>query len=184
MPLGKLDILAAILKQLLIFLQKLTELHNVSQCLKNKINKNFFHFFFQESPPIDTMNDNPNHPQFLDDFFSPLRENPEAETLSFPGFGFWSRKYASELESNFQHFADLLNDRESVCALLQKMAANTAEMCPMKWDSLSCFPATEVGQLSIIPCPKYIKGVPYDTTRKYFPIYFQEKNSPKVTRWR
>ena len=149
----------------------------MSLCLENQ--KKFFFHFFQESPPIDTMNNNPNHPQFLDDFFSPLRENPEAETLSFPGFGFWSRKYASELESNFQPFADLLSDRESVCALLQKMAANTAEMCPMKWDSLSCFPATEVGQLSIIPCPKYIKGVPYDTTRKYFPIYFQEKKIPQ-----
>ena len=147
----------------------------MSQCLKKGQKKcfqkqNFFLSLFQESPTLETMN-NPNPPKFLDDFFSPLLENPEAETLSFPGFGFWSRKYASELESLIRNqFADLLSNRESVCTLLQTMpiAANTAEMCPMKWDSLSCFPAAEVGQLSIIPCPKYIKGVEYDTTRKYF----------------
>ena len=117
---------------------------------------------------IETMNQTPPITPFLADFFSPLRTS-DADTLPFPGFGFWSRKYAQDLETTLiqtLNFGSVLGDQASLCTVLMELAVQNTEMCPMKWDSLSCFPATEVGQLSVIPCPKYIKQVPYDTNGK------------------
>ena len=117
------------------------------------------------------MNQTPSITPFLADFFSPLRTS-DADTLSFPGFGFWSRKYAQELETTLTQtlkLGNVLGDQASLCTVLMELAGlavQNTEMCPMKWDSLSCFPATEVGQLSVIPCPKYIKQVRYDTNGK------------------
>ena len=38
--------------------------------------------------------------------------------------------------------------------------------CAPFWDKVSCFPATEAGEQSVIPCPEYILGTAYDTSGK------------------
>ena len=38
--------------------------------------------------------------------------------------------------------------------------------CAPFWDQASCFPATEAGEQSVIPCPEYILGTAYDTSGK------------------
>ena len=40
------------------------------------------------------------------------------------------------------------------------------------WDQVSCFPATEAGEQSVIPCPKYIFGIAQGLT-EFEPRYFR-----------
>ncbi len=115
-------------------------------------------------------------------FFKPLTDSsPLASNetkLPFPGFGFWPKSYAEILyDFTLKYgYVEFFNDRRSICDIVTNVDLNLGlsdvfadsnePKCPPMWDDLSCFPATVAGQISVIPCPEEIKGVPYDTSRK------------------
>ena len=128
------------------------------------------------------MQDQQANREIYNNFFSPLNQDDNADDyyLSFPGFGFWTRDQAQLLAEVTRDSPDLVADHGTLCSVISYLFNNsenvteadgsTVAMCPPYWDDLSCFPATEVGQLSVIPCPQYILKTPYDTSRKC--IYF------------
>ena len=119
----------------------------------------------------------PNPPNsFLKEFFLPLQESPKSQYVSFPGFGFWDRIYAETIANITQEpqYSDALRSQSALCDFITLITDQNPAQCPPFWDDLSCFPATEVGQLSVIPCPSFIINVPYDTSRKY------HKNTLKI----
>ena len=119
----------------------------------------------------------PNYKEIYLQFFSPLKSKDGGEILSFPGFGFWEREYAEFLANFTREIPSLLADHGYFCEKvihslfneiqLPQLQQNGTKMCPPFWDTISCFPATDAGQLSVIPCPYYIGDTKYDTSGKH-----------------
>ena len=119
-----------------------------------------------------------DYEEIYNQFFEPLRSQT-GYYLSFPGFGFWTRDYAESL-ANFisdMNMTEYVAKHESLCSLIEYIHDSTSNtqqvingtvpnMCPPFWDKASCFPATEAGQSSVIPCPEYILDTAYDTSGK------------------
>jgi hypothetical protein len=66
----------------------------------------------------------------------------------------------------------LLANHSAVCEIITMLfhieygKNSSPEICAPMWDNLSCFPATEAGQQSVILCPQYIIMTPYDASHK------------------
>ena len=99
--------------------------------------------------------------------------------MSFPGFGFWPRDYAEFLANFTADIPEYTASHSLFCELIKSIYTNqhaqinpllneTEIMCPPFWDDISCFPATDAGEQSVIPCPEYILGTPYDTSGRTF----------------
>jgi hypothetical protein len=92
----------------------------------------------------------------------PLQENKNVP----PDF------YAVKLANITDQVPSLLANHSAVCEIITMLFHieyghnSSPEICAPMWDNLSCFPATEAGQQSVIPCPQYIIMTPYDTSRK------------------
>ena len=123
-------------------------------------------------PPASTpaANSAENFSELHRKFFDPL-SSQDGYYLSFPGFGFWTRDYAEFLANFTEKTPEMLANNGKFCEVISYLfhyqhGVNNTEMCPPFWDDLSCFPATPVGQISVIPCPEYILNTPYDTSSK------------------
>ena len=103
--------------------------------------------------------------------------------MSFPGFGFWPRDYAEFLANFTADIHEYTASHSLFCELIKSIYTNqhaqvnpllndTETMCPPFWDDISCFPATDAGEQSVIPCPEYILGTPYDTSGRIFLNYY------------
>ena len=104
----------------------------------------------------------------FDKFFSPLKE--DGDLLPFPGFGFWYREYAELLHNLTYPDPEIVGDPQGLCdfyiTYLFNLTSSASIACPPLWDKISCFPGTDAGQLSVIPCPHYIQQTQYDTSGK------------------
>ena len=131
----------------------------------------------------------PDYDSIYQDFFAPLAES-EAEFVAFPGFGFWPREYAQLLANITAGAPEILLNHGELCKIIaflfeQQYGANQTDLCPPLWDNLSCFPAIEAGQLSVIPCPQFILNTPYDTSSKpKIVAQFLLTTFRKVTKWK
>ena len=119
-------------------------------------------------------------------FFEPL-SGQTGDYLAFPGFGFWTRNYAEYLANITHDIPDIVSSPQLFCENIITMLYyhqqdqnplqnNGSEAvvpnCAPFWDQVSCFPATEAGEQSVIPCPEYILGTAYDTSGKKL-IFFK-----------
>ena len=115
------------------------------------------------------------------DFFSPLEK--QGDILPFPGFGFRPRNYAETVKELTETIPQVVAQHELLCdEVINKIMyqmydtpdagtnqTNTQMLqCEPFWDKISCLPATNAGQLSVIPCPSKILDQHYDTSSKLF----------------
>ncbi|KAJ9594854.1 hypothetical protein L9F63_013842 [Diploptera punctata] len=82
-------------------------------------------------------------------------------------------------ETAFDGDSDLsssLNDtdvrKEIECLLKAKFdsdpsASGSILYCPQFWDAVLCWPKTPNGTVAILPCFEELRGIKYDTSRKY-----------------
>ncbi len=123
-----------------------------------------------ESPSSSGGESSPDLADFWKHFFAPLQTRDSEVVLPFPGFGFWSRDYAEFLANFTAPNPELVADPKTMCDviayLFQAQYGQSDQMCAPYWDNISCFPATERGKISVVPCAEYIKNVPYDTSGK------------------
>ena len=132
--------------------------------------------------PLGTTVGSPALHGALNKFFTPLLDAQNAgeeDVLAFPGFGFWPKWYAEYVyaastqigldDSFFESDANICNIIQTLHPDISNGSSDSSQgkICGPLWDELSCFPAAVAGQISEIPCPEEIKGVPYDTARKY-----------------
>ena len=133
----------------------------------------------KEDPTIS-----PFHKKVWQDFFSPLEK--KGDILPFPGFGFWPRNYAETVKQLTETIPQVVAQHDTLCdEVINKIMyqmydtpdadgsadgnqTNTQMQCEPFWDKISCLPATNAGQLSVIPCPSKILDQHYYTSSKLF----------------
>ena len=129
-----------------------------------------------------------NYEEKYNQFFEPLSGSQTGDYLAFPGFGFWTRNYAEYLANITIDMPDIVSHPQLFCENIittvyyhqqdyNPVQNNGSEAvlppnCAPFWDQVSCFPATEAGEQSVIPCPEYILGTAYDTSGKKL-IFFK-----------
>ena len=128
-----------------------------------------------------------NYEEKYNKFFEPL-SGQTGDYLAFPGFGFWTRNYAEFVANITVDMPDIVSNPQIFCENIITMIYyhqegqnplqnNGSEAvlpnCAPFWDKVSCFPATEAGEQSVIPCPEYILGTAYDTSGKKLSFFYK-----------
>ncbi|TRY79517.1 hypothetical protein TCAL_09333 [Tigriopus californicus] len=104
--------------------------------------------------------------------------DPEA-IIAVPGMGFLPQWFVRQFESLSDQLKidelfrnDTWRRNKANCDIVSQLfesgivpiPSEVNSWCPPLYDNASCFPATPVGQVMVIPCMSEYSGVPYDTS--------------------